>query len=88
MHCLSGRGVSLNYIFTHHLEMVNSLSHANTKYGNLACEVPDGIAADAGISLGMAWARTDNELGRIFVDQLVEGDLVIPEDGYRGPFED
>lgn len=36
----------------------------------------------------MAWTRTDDDLCRVEVDNLLQSDLVIPVDGATSAFED
>lgn len=35
----------------------------------------------------MTWPGTDNELGRVLLDQLIDGDLVVSEDVNGSAFE-
>lgn len=48
----------------------------------------DGISADTGIGGGMTRARADNELCRVLLDQLLNGNLIISENVNRGPLQD
>lgn len=48
----------------------------------------DGVSAYAGVGLGVARPGTDDELGGILRDKLVEGDLVVAEDCHIGALED
>lgn len=47
----------------------------------------NSISAYAGIGRGMTWPGTDNELGRVLLDQLIDGDLVVSEDVNGSAFE-
>lgn len=48
----------------------------------------DGGIADASISCRVAGARTDDQLGGVLRDEVVEGDLVVAHHGHGGAFED
>jgi hypothetical protein len=64
------------------------LSKAHTQNGDLASEVFDGCVADARVTIGMARTRADDQMGRLDGNKLVEGDLVIPEDGDGSALQD
>ena len=63
------------------------LAHANPEHGNPAGEVPDRIDADPGVYFRGAGSGTDDELGGIEGDELVEGDLVVAVHVHCGTFE-
>lgn len=65
----------------------HSQAHTNSQDRDLSRKVPDGIAADTGVSLGVSWARTDDKLSGIDLDQFLDGDLVVPEDVHGCPLE-
>src|SRR4051812_48927852 len=64
----------------------DSLAHADTKDGDLAGKVLDGIAADAGIGARVSGTGADDQLRWVLCNQLVESDLVVSVDGDLGPF--
>ena len=47
----------------------------------------DGISTNAGVGGGVARTGADDQLGRVLRNELVEGDLVIPEDMDGGPLK-
>jgi hypothetical protein len=62
----------------------DSLSHANTEYGNFASKVLDGLATDTRIGFWMARSRTHDQLGWLLGNELFQGDLVVSENCHPG----
>lgn len=63
---------------------VNLQAHTNSQDRDLAGEVADDIAADAGVGLRVARTRADNDLGGILLGQFLHSDLVVSEDMNSG----
>lgn len=57
----------------------DSLAHADTKDRDLSCKMSNDIAADTRIGLRVARSRADDNLGWLFGDELLDGDLVVPD---------
>lgn len=55
------------------------LAHADTEDGDLASKMSNDISANARIRVRMAGPGTDDKLGWLFGDELVNGDFVVPD---------
>ena len=66
----------------------NVQAHTDAKDGNFACEVTDGITADARVGRRVARSGTDNELGRLLLYQLLYGNFIVSEDVNGGALQD
>lgn len=64
-----------------------SLSHADTKDGNLPRKMTDSILTDARVGERVARARADDQLRWILRNEFVQSYLVIPIDRDSRTFE-